>query len=225
MRKSFQRMLFLIAVILLGISSNGEAQMLVAPQLKSGVQQLTLIPSLSFSDVDYHFDHGGTTDVERTILGIAGSYGLDKQLDLYGELGFSARSKLDSGDDGQGLLLGGGVKGLFYERGKLSILGLAGVRYLTEDYGGGRDGQFFEVPLALIFRGQLQPEIGIYGGVDVLPWTDGEIDGGRGSSDLERDDVVGLRLGADYRIERIILNAEVSLISEESFLLRLAIPM
>lgn len=215
----------LLLIFVFGMSSHASAQLLVPVQLDAPDRQFILSPVLSFVDIDYDLDSGGTVGVDRTILGVSGVYGMNRQVDFYGELGYIVESELESGGDDDGFQLGGGVKGLFFERDQISLMGLAGVRFITESYGGGTDGQFFEVPLALVLRGKVNREFSVYGGIDVIPWSDGEIDGRGGDTDLDRDDPVGLRAGIDYKLEQVVLNAEFSLVSEESFLLRVGIPM
>jgi hypothetical protein len=181
---------------------------------------------LSFSSIDYDQDRGGgNVSVDRTILGLAGALGLNRSMDAYGEIGYVVESELEDGGDDDGFLLGGGVKGMLHQDGRFSLFGSAGVRFVTEEYGGGAEGEFFEVPLGLIARGQVRPDFGLYAGLDVIPYSDGELDFRRGSTDVDRDDPVGMRLGADYKLDRAIINAEFALISEEAFILRVGFPI
>ncbi len=222
---SFCSRIIAFVVIMLGMVPYASAQLLVPVQLDAPDNKLILSPVLSFVDIDYDLDSGGSVGIDRTILGVSGVYGMNRQVDFYGELGYIVESEIESGGDDDGFQLGGGVKGLFFERDQISLMGLAGVRFITESYGGGSDGQFFEIPLALVLRGKVNREWSIYGGIDVIPWSDGEIDGRAGDTDLDRDDPVGLRAGVDYKLEQVVLNAEIGFISEESFLLRVGIPL
>ncbi|MCB0323575.1 MAG: hypothetical protein KDD69_08375, partial [Bdellovibrionales bacterium] len=172
-------------------------------------------------------DDIGNGDIERTIIGAGFGYGLTPVVDLYGELGYIAEAELeDVDDDDDGFLFGGGFRGIVYHQSQFSLHGRGGFRFITEDYGDDADGDLTEVELGLVARYAVNRQLGIYGGLDLVPFSDGDIDvSGGGSADIERDDLLGVRLGIEGQLEGIGLNAEFGLVSEEAFIFRATIPL
>lgn len=203
-----------------------KAQLLINPQQQLQSSSLDLQLALSFSEVEY--DAGGVRDaeVERSILGAAVSLPLQENLDLYGELGYIAKAELsNSSDDGDGFLFGSGLRSVLYRQKQLSVHGRAGFRFIFEDYGNGVDGEEAEVELGAVARYDVGNQIGVYAGLELVPFSDGEFEFNDRTVDIDRDDILGFRLGLDAQIDELTLGAEVALLSEEAFMLRLGIPL
>lgn len=214
------------AALSLTIALPASAQVLVAPQVVAPEGRLDVDAVLSLSEIEYDFDRGGDGEVERSILGAALGYGLGPNLNLYGELGYILEAELEhSDDDGDGVLLGGGVRGQLYQQNKFTLNGFGGLRLIFEDYGDGADGELLEIPLGLLGRYAVHRDFGLYGGVDVVPISEGELDVPGGDRDFDRDNPLGLRFGVDFALEPVLLNAEVAVISEEAFTLRAVFPL
>lgn len=228
MRKPIGLLTFATAVVAfagLGVDTT-HAQSLVAPEIQNGINRVSVAPVFTFSSVDYHLDGGGGTSVDRTILGASASYGLLPELDLYGELGYTVKAELDDGGDDDGIIVGTGLRGTMWKQDRLTLMGLAGVRVINESYGGGVDGSEFEIPLTLLLKGKVRPEFNLYGGLDAFPYSNGRIDFDRGHRDIERQDKLGLRVGADYQLKNgISLNAECVLVTEDAFNFRVSFPL
>ena len=216
----------ILYVLLTG--STALAQLLVDHQAKAAVDGFVLTPSLSFSEIEYDIDNRGDTDVERSILGVALAFGLTNAVDMYAELGYIAEAELEGrSDDGDGFMFGAGVKAVIYREGNFSIHAIVGAHHLREDYGTNSDADLFELQALATARGQFTQQFGGYAGLEVVPISAGDIDrSGRGDVDFERDDRVGLRLGADYTFGNgVKINPEVALVSETLFALRVSIPL
>jgi hypothetical protein len=206
--------------------STVSAQQLTPTQRKNDEGMWTGSPLLSLSEIEYELDGGGDGEIERTILGGAFGFGLGPRLDLYIEGGYIVEAELENGsDDGDGFLIGSGIRGIIYKENHFEFFGKGGVRYITEDYGSSIDGDIFELELAGVARYAVRNKLGVYGGVDLIPYSDGEIEIGRGDADIERDDLIGLRFGVEGTVNSVILNAEVALVSEEALILRATFPM
>lgn len=219
--------IYLISLFALGtISDSANAQVLIHPRPQADASGLDADIVLSLSEVDYDADRGHGGKVDRTILGGALSFPLAANLDLYGELGYIAEAELsNSNDDGDGVVVGGGVRALLFQQNQLSIYGRGGFRFIYEDYGHQTDGEIAEIELGGIVRYDLGGNLGVYGGLDAIPYSDGEIEVGNTKTDIERDDILGLRFGFDAKVQRVLLNAEIALISEEAFILRIGLPL
>ena len=207
------------------ITSTAQAQLLVDPHIKTNPDKFDLNIGLSFSEVEYDVDGGGDTSVDRRIIGVAGAYGLTGSTDLYGELGYIIEAEPENGNDDDGFLLGLGVRGNLLVEDEVSVIGRAGLRAISESYGGGVDADIFELELGAVGRFDLNRDLSLYAGVDLFPFTEGEVDTGRSDVDFDRDDLLGLRFGADYRLEKLAFVAELALIGEEAFVLKVRLPM
>ncbi len=210
------------------LTSSASAQLIVTPHGDVRDQQIDLTVALSGSEIEYELeDSGGSADIDRTIVGIAAAFGLSPVLDLYGEFGYIVEAEVEGADgDDDGALLGAGVRGVMYKQDGLSVHGLAGVRFISEEYGDGVEGELFELPLSVVLSGKVDPNFQLYGGLDLVPISEGDVDfPGAGSADIERDDIIGVRFGGDYSWPSLTLNLEVALVSEESFTARLTFPL
>jgi hypothetical protein len=65
------------------------------------------------------------------------------------------------------------------------------------------------------------PTVSAYGGAELLLLNDGEVesDPGDGDSDLERDDIFNLKLGANIAVDSLTIRPEATLFGEQTFLL------
>jgi len=217
--------IFLLIVLILLFVSSASAQLLVSPHTKSLQGDLDLIPSLVFTEVDYELDNGGGVDVDRFVLGAAGIYGLSELLDIYLELGLTLQAEIDSSGDDIGYIVGTGLKGLVYRQERFSVVTRGGVRFIDEDYGGGSDGTIIDLELGAVGRYALQKDLVLYGGLDFYPISEGEIEIGGSDIDIERDSLVGFRIGAAYRYKKTSFNGEIGLLGEEGFIIRVKVPL
>lgn len=212
----------LLALIICFVCSPAMAQVLIPHQSMPGMHNADVQGTLMLSDVEYDFDAGGDAEIERTIVGISSSYGLNQSLSMFGEFGLIAESEIEnSRDDGNGFLLGAGLKGPLMYQGRFSVTGFGGIRFIDEDYGDSVDGQLFELHGGVVGRYALEKNLGVYAGLDIIPFSDGEVDAPGGKSDFERDNILGLRLGIDFLIQEVQVNTEVALVSEEAFVIRI----
>ena len=222
-----RRLLILACVFIAGIEiPTAGAQVLINTEINIGEDHFQISPVLSFLDTNYHVADHGTLTVDRSIFGLAEAYGLNKVLDVYGELAWVIQSKLEDEGESPGILTGGGLRGLLWQQGQVSLHGNAGVRYIKEGYGNSIDGYVFEVPLGITARQKLTHEFAIYGAVDVTPYSDGQVGYSTGHKNSERADNVGFRLGADYKLDWLILfSGEFSFLGDEGVTFRVTLPM
>ena len=122
-------------------------------------------------------------------------------------------------------LLGAGLRGVVYKEGQVSIHPRGGFRLIMEEYGGGVESELVELELGIVARFAVDNRLAFYGGLDLIPLSEGEIDFGNRDTDIDRDDRLGLRLGAEFGFQRMSLNGELALVSEEAFILRLKFPL
>ncbi len=215
----------LLIVLTLFAASSASAQLLVSPHTKALKGELDLIATLSIAEIEYEADLGGDSDVDRFILGIGGVYGLNEFLDIYLELGYTLEAELDSGPDDTGFVVGTGIKGVVYRQDRFSVIARGGARFIDEDYGNGSEGTIVDLELGAVARYALQNNFVIYGGVDLYPISEGEIEVGGFDFDVERESILGLRGGAAYRFNTFSINGELGILGEEGFMIRAKFPL
>jgi len=218
------RKIFLLTVLSLVLASSASAQLLVSPHTKALKGELSIVPSLSIGEVEYE-SGGGDFDIDRFIIGIGGVYGLNEMLDIYLELGYTLEAELNSGNDDTGYIIGTGIKGLVYRQDRFSVIARGGARFIDEDYGNGSDGTIVDLELGAVGRYALQNNLVIYGGLDLYPVSEGEIDAAGLDIDIERESIIGLRGGAAYRFDGFSVNGEFSIVGEKGFAVRLKFPL
>ncbi len=139
-------------------------------------------------------------------------------LNLYGYGGFSFASELEpfSGDD-TGFVVGGGAKYKAFENQHFHVNAFSELSYAADEFGGGVEGTLFEFKFGGVISKDFTPRVGAYGGVLLVPFSDGEVDFGPATADIERDDTFGIFLGANFSFDRINIRPEVGLGNESRF--------
>lgn len=219
---------FLSALSLVGllVPVTGSAQTLVETHTTAGRGNSDLGFVLMQSEIEYDVDGGGEGEVERRLIGASFSHGVDESIDIYGEVAYIIEAEAEaSSDDGDGFLLGVGVKGLLHQDQQFSVVGRGGFRYIDEDYGGSSDATIYEIELGAIASYALTDRSNLYGGIDIYPISEGELDGNFGDTDFERDDFLSVRFGSDIGLGRVSINPEIAFIGEQAFMLRVKFPL
>ncbi len=139
---------------------------------------------------------------------------------LDGELGNDFRA-----EDGGGIRLFVDGQFEFKEWGANSLLGtfaLSHDRYTFEEDFVGRkidlDFTVTEIKIGGLFAHRIN-RASLYGGLEAYLFSDGEIDSGSASADVERDNRLNIRLGGAFSVDPSIdLRADLFLMSEQTFL-------
>jgi hypothetical protein len=222
------------------------AQLIVDPTARADVGVTEAGAALAISEVEY--DEG---DIERQVLGVYGAYGVGDWFDVYGVLGLIIDAEpSDWGDSGDGFMLAVGARSALRQIDSWTFLAYGQLQYITEDYGSesasdvdglgdpvsvsaDAEGTITELILGGVARYDLNDQLSLYGGIDLIPYSDGEADvsvnvsgggpiaglGADDSFDFERDNMIGIRGGATYDLASFWLRAEIALLSEQTFLL------
>lgn len=213
-------LLVLSFVLPLIVSSTASAQLIVNPADVLGQGQFAIEPALLISEIEYDEDQGNGGDIERTALAVSAAHGVTEKLDIYGEFGYTLEAEADDiSGDGDGFIFGAGIRGLMYQADVISFRGVLGGRYIDEDYGSGVDGNLFEIYGTTLVHADLNNSFSLYGGLDIIPFSDGELEFGSFDSDIERDNFLGIRFGANYRIDSMLLRAEAAVIGQQTLIL------
>lgn len=194
------------------------AELLVDPSQKTDPGGLEVGGIFMYSDVDYEI-----WDIKRLIAGGYAAFGLSEIIDIYAGAGYIIDSDPSGWPNGDsGFIVAGGVRGLVYENNPMAVIVYSQLGYITEDYGTvhySADGTLLELIVGGIFKYSLNDQLSFYGGLELIPYSDGEVDfsGRLRDFDLERDKIVTVRGGATYHLENLWFRGGLAVGSETTF--------
>ncbi len=204
--------------------NTAQAELMVNPTASAENGEMEGGVALSFSSISYEVP-GDNSDVDRKMLSAYGAMNVQDEIDIFGALGYTFQSELDgrNGDD-TGFALAGGVRATLPIDGDFKVRGYGQLFYFDEDYGNSLSGTGIELSLGVLAIKEIE-ELKIYGGVELVPFDDSELKGNLATIDLERDNIFGLRVGANYQLnDQLLLRGELALISETTVTVGLSMP-
>jgi len=205
----FLTKLFVSTILIAGFSS-ANAELLVNPVSKSAMGAWEGSGYFGLSSVEYE-SGGSSADLDRTYLGATFAYGLNKSLDVYGSLAYTLKTEWEnSSSDGSGYMLGGGIRANIPANMEVALHGYAQLLFIDEDYGTGPDGEETYLVAGVVAAKSLDKNIKLYGGLELNLLSDLDI----GSISAERDNFLGIRLGANFAAGSLLWNVATSLIDE-----------
>jgi hypothetical protein len=211
----------LVAVLL--ASAPAAAQMISDPITVVG-DRTQVEGVFQTNDVDYEGDGNDDFNVEEKILGINVATGVSPSVDLYGSLGLIIDADAEDFDnDGIGFAFGGGARSVVHKTQDLRVSAYGTltlqkvdfeendveVKVTTTDLHGGAVCGFI-----------VSPTVMPYAGLDLDLFSDGEAKvkaaGLSGDDDIERDDIVSLRIGAVFSLDTLVVRAEALVLGEDT---------
>ena len=215
---------FLIAFFGLLASARGRAQTFADPASVTG-GRTRIAPLLSVSSVDYQRENGAVFNIERTALGAELSHGFGKTFDGVATLGLTLDSKASNlpKDDG-GVSLGFGGRGTVYRQGQAGVVMYGFFNWIQDKFKSTGDGKYefssydlrFGGTFSVAVEGRFQP----YAGVDLAVLRGGSeevsVGGISFKSDVEKDDVVAIKLGMNILAGTVMLRPEATLLGEQT---------
>lgn len=206
------------ALLMAGLfTATVSAQLIVNPIGKAGVGQIEVGGAAAFSTIEYD----GGADIERLMMGGYAAFGLNEMLDVYGSLAYSFKAEPDnsSGVDGSGFVCSGGARAMVFTQKPFSVHAYAMAQYWMETYEYGStdvDVTGLEIGGGALVAFEVSPELNVYGGLELIPYSDGESD--PGNADVERDGIFSLRGGATFSMGNLMLRGEVAVGSETAII-------
>lgn len=207
---------------LLFISSTNSlfAQSIIDPVSLTQSRGARVEGSFTTSTIGYE-DNGPTADFERKILGASLNVGVNSSVDFIGQFALILDGKIENTNfDGDGFNLGFGLNGNVYNKGQLSINALGLFVYQKESYESDPlkiDYTNKELHLGGVAHFRAAKNIGIHGGITLVPMSDMEAKSGGTSNSFEREDMIYLMLGASFAFDSVTIRPQVTLMGEESF--------
>jgi hypothetical protein len=176
--------------------------------------------------VDYQRENGSILNIERTSLGAEVSHGFGKTFDGVATLGLTLDSKAGNlpKDDG-GVSLGVGGRGVVYRQGQAGVVMYGFFNWLQDKFKSNGDVTYqlnsydlrFGGTFSVAVEGRFQP----YAGLDLALLRGGtervNAAGASFKSDLEKDNVLGLKLGMNILVGKVMLRPEATLLGEQTF--------
>lgn len=201
---------FLTCTFMLAGFTAAHAELFVNPvtKNKTGASEI----SVHFGSISVDYEAGGSSfDIDRTFLGASYIHGLDSSLDVYGTFSLTLESEIENvPSDGDGFILGGGVRGAIPNDMGVDLSGYGQLLLIDEDYGSGLDGEELAITLGIAASKALDTKIKLYGALEFNLFSDMEIN----STDVDRNDFLGFRLGANFNLGQYLLNANMALAHE-----------
>ncbi len=207
------------------LTNQGFAQILMDPSTTTKQGRSRLGFGLSLAELDY--DTGSSTpEFKRKTVGVVFDHGIASKVDITGQLGYIMDLEVESNhEDGKGFVLGFGVRGLLHSTNQLRVYGYGFFAYQKEDInyssGGKMDITTYDFHLGSVIGFPLSSKIQPYFGLDLVAINDGDVEAKSGSvsvkSDIERDDIVNIKLGLSAFFDAIILRPELTLFGEQTF--------
>lgn len=195
------------------------------------------------SEIEYENEGGGESEIERQILGVAGSMPIEQDVEFVFQAGLVTETEAEGiGEDGDGYIMGGGVRAKLMENKKTTVIAYGLLSYTTEEISGtdagfGDSSTKYKVESAImeihggaVANYALNNKLSVYGGMELTPYSDGEGDyktEGQTNNvgieepastkwDLERDGLLTTRLGAQYDVDQLTVRGELAIMGEQS---------
>lgn len=209
MKNTFLKIMLCFPAMMLGLNS-ANAELFINPvtKNKAGASEI----SAHFGSVSVDYEIGSSSaDIDRTFIGASYIHGLDSSLDVYGTFSLTLEAEVENApSDGDGFILGGGARGSIPNDLGVDLHGYAQFLMITEDYGSGADGDEMSIMLGAAASKALDTKIRLYGALEFNLWSDLDTDFG----DADRDDLFGIRLGANFTLGQYLINANMALMHE-----------
>jgi peptidoglycan hydrolase-like protein with peptidoglycan-binding domain len=215
-------------IIATALSVNcAQAQLLANPATLSGLGQNEFGVYLGHSNVIYDIEKADETgDINRSLLSAYAARGVYRNIDIFAALAYGFDI-----EDGTGTHIALGAKG------GLDFIQLDGINFnwysqlsvyneeLDEVDNVSVENKLSELLLGAVAVKHIDSDFSVYGGLEVVASSLGEATSKKDlhddyNSDFNRDSVVGLRLGAQYKSFQM----HVGLVNESSFLLGVTLP-
>jgi hypothetical protein len=201
--------------------SSANAEMLINPvgKAKSGAMEGGAY--FGTSSVEYEFN-GNSYDIDRTFLGVSLAYGMTSALDLYGTFAYTLEAELEPvpGDD-SGFMFGVGARGVIPSNLGVKLHGYGQLLFIDEEYGRSVEGEETYIMGGIVASKALDTNIKVYGGLELNLMSDMEVE----TTDADRDDFLGFRLGANFNTGKFIIDVNAALVHESGLNLSISTPL
>lgn len=198
---------------------------------KTSQSKVGIGPALAFSEVEYKTAGDHVFSFKRKTLGLTVNAPLNDSVGALLQGGYSWKSEFENGShDGTGYAIGGGLNGVFHRSPMVAFVGYGLLNYQADSFDyeyGDLDMTTTDLHLGTLAVFPISQKVDFYVGVDLVPYSDGSIDGTykykdkvsvKHKVDFERDEALGIKIGANIGPVR----PELTLGSEKTFSLTAA---
>ena len=223
---------FLKALLLTGLcfGTSAKSQILVDTALVRTPSDLCLGPTLSLSKIEYNNEYDNTFTVKRKTLGLGLVYKLDADVGLLMQMGYTFDAEFEDSDldNGTGYMAGMGVNFTMYRNRKVALIGYGLLNYVEDRYKEKYvhiDMHVTDIHMGGLVLVKASPRVGIFGGIDLVPYSEGSLDYHHGKLDISREEILNLKLGLEFNLPGAVIKPEVTLLGEETFSLMASFAM
>lgn len=213
----------LLPIIAMFYALEAWADLFVNPAIVTGSMRGRIEGTVLSSEVKYETEGNGL-EIERNLIGFEGSYGVTPKVDLVGQMGFIAETKYDKIDkDGDGFVVGTGVRFELIKVPKVQLLGHAVFSYQKEEIE--KDPVKLEIKTRELHAGLTTAILAAKNFVPYLGFSLVVLNEGEGTltfpnfnetADIEREDVIALKLGLNIKIDALCIRPEVTMLGEKT---------
>lgn len=215
-----------LLLMMLASGLPASAQMIADQSALSAASQSRFAAAFQASSIEYDFDER-EREIERTSFGVELASSIGHNADFFGYFSLIAKTEIENVDDnGKGFGLGGGLRGRVHQHGKMQLVASGVFAYQSESVEIGNTSlelTSYDFHLGGMAVFQATNNLRPYGGLDLVLFDDGE--GEYESSnlrfDMERDDMMNIKLGVGIVLGSLTLRPELTLFGEETFTLSL----
>jgi hypothetical protein len=247
MQDSHASLLRLTAILTWGLGVLASpAQLLIHPVGKADAGGVEGTLGLGTFEAEYDADYRGRDfdgDIKREFVFGSAAFGITEVVDLAAGAAYAFNTEAeDIDDEDSGYLVGAALRARIWQQDPSAVHLYAQWAYFDEEYGELRspgdvvlvegDGTGHELTLgaAYVYTGT---GYRLFGGAEIIPYSDAELDvrlfdqglGGvldeSATADMERDEIVNIRLGAEFDLGAFPIFFDATLIGEET--LRIAV--
>jgi len=207
------------------LSTQVQAQLFVSPTEKAEPGRWMFGGLVGMATVEYDADVGVSGDIERTLVGGYAARGVNDTLDFFAGGAYIPKAEAEDyylDDDGDGSMVGVGLRARINALTAIQLSAYGQLHLISESYGsfpgvgGDVDGTITELLAGVATVLELE-QLALYGALEVVPFSDGEIDFPFfGTVDIERDSLVVVRLGGNMQLGESIVRAEIGLGGEQT---------
>lgn len=207
---------FFLCLIFL-LPSFASSQILVDPTIFD--KDLGIGGVLSLSKIDYKNENDDVFSIKRKTLGLTLNHQLDSSISLLAGIGYNFESILEKTEyEGTGYMAQIGVNILLYRGNRLSFLTYGLLNYVLDHFekpNYATDFEIIDLHLGGLMFLKASSLVGLYGGIDLIPYSDGTI-GKKVKATIKRDKAVNLKLGLEFTTPKVAIRPEVTLIGEKT---------
>ncbi len=213
----------LVTVAALSYGPMASAELLASAASKAEADTIEVGAAFISSTVTFEATGYVDSDIERQMIPVYVAYGVSDTVDVYAGVAMILKSSFKDSNvgEGDGLGWGGGFRGDLPFGDDFTLRGYAQFLYISEEYTDQSnrtfEGSGWFADLGVLAIHELSDEFNVYAAFEIAPFDDFEVKERTTTIDVERADLLTMRLGAKFNMDTFFIRGEAAFAGEESF--------